>query len=99
MLPEFAIGLSPRVDINLQYHSPMVEINDNQKSIPIVHQPKPIVLQSPPLALMATLRDNIHAYTPHQCFYLSPFFINGKGIFPSGVYPPNKTLPETDLPA
>jgi hypothetical protein len=34
---------SLRVEINLQYHSPIFEINDNQQSIPIVHQTKPIV--------------------------------------------------------
>ena len=40
-----ATRLSPRVDINLQYHSPMVDINDNQQSIPTIHQPKPTVWQ------------------------------------------------------
>jgi hypothetical protein len=40
--------------------------------------------------LMATpSHDNIHAYTPHQCFYLSPFDINEKGYLPFGVDPPN----------
>jgi hypothetical protein len=34
---------SLRVDINLKYHSPIVEINENQKSIPTVHQPKPTI--------------------------------------------------------
>jgi hypothetical protein len=38
--------------------------------------------------LMTTLiHDNIHAYTPHQCFYLSPFDINGKGYLPLGLLP------------
>jgi hypothetical protein len=37
---------------------------------------------------MATLsHDSIHAYTPHQCFYLSPFEINGKGYLPLGLLP------------
>ena len=79
---------SLRVEINLQYHYPMVDINDKQKSIPIFHQPKTTVWQSPPLALMETLsHDNIHAYTPHKCFYLSPFNINGKGYLPLGLLP------------
>ena len=69
----------------------MVDINDNQQSIPTIHQPKPTVLQSPPLALMAALsHDKIHAYTLHQCFYLSPFDINGKGYLPLGLLPPTK---------
>jgi transposase InsO family protein len=33
VLLEFATVLSSRVDINLQYHSPIVDINDNQQSI------------------------------------------------------------------
>jgi hypothetical protein len=38
--------------------------------------------------LMETLiHDNIHAYSPHQCFYLSPFEINGKGYLPLGMLP------------
>jgi hypothetical protein len=38
--------------------------------------------------LMATLsHDKIHAYTPHQCLYLSPFDINGKGYLPLGLLP------------
>jgi hypothetical protein len=72
----------------------MVDINYNQQSIPIVHQPKPIVWQSPPLALMATptlvatlSHDNIQAYNLHQCFYLSPFDINGKWYLPLGMLP------------
>ena len=83
---------SLRADINIQYHSPMVEFNENQQSIPTVHQPNPTVWQSPPLALMATptlmatlSHDNIHAYTLYQCFYLSPFDINGKGYLPLGL--------------
>jgi hypothetical protein len=37
---------------------------------------------------METLsHDNIHAYTPHQCFYLSLFDINGKGYLPLGLLP------------
>jgi hypothetical protein len=67
--------------------SPRVDINDNQLS-------KPIVQQYPPLALMATLRHgNTHAHappmiiTPHQCFYLSPFDINGKWYLPLGMPP------------
>jgi hypothetical protein len=64
----------------------MVDINDNQQSIPTIHQPKPTLRQNPPLALMATLsHDKIHAYTPHQCFYLSPFDINDKGYLPLGI--------------
>ena len=57
-----------------------------------MHQPNPIVWQSPPLALMETptlmetlSHYNIHAYTPHQCFYLSPFDINEKGYLPLGL--------------
>jgi hypothetical protein len=45
VLPEFTTGLSPRVDINIQYHSPMVDINDKQQYTPTIHQPKPIVSQ------------------------------------------------------
>jgi hypothetical protein len=38
--------------------------------------------------LMETLNhDNIHVYTPHQCFYISPFDINGKGYQPLGLLP------------
>jgi hypothetical protein len=38
--------------------------------------------------LMATLsHDNIYAYTPHKCFYLSPFDINGKWYLPLGLLP------------
>ena len=91
---------SLRVYINLQYHSPIVDINDNQKSIPTIHQPRPTVWQYPPLALMetltlmATLRcDKIHAYTPHQCFYLPPFEINGKGYLPLGMLPLWPSIP------
>jgi hypothetical protein len=63
-------------------------MNDNQLSKPIVQQPNPTILKSPPLSLMETLsHDNIHAYTPHQCFYLSPFGINGKGYLPLGMLP------------
>jgi hypothetical protein len=72
----------------------MVDINDNQIFTPTIHQPKPIVSQSPPLALMATptlmktlIRDKIHVYTLHQCFYLSPFDINEKGYIPLGMLP------------
>ena len=36
VLPEFATKLSPRVDINLQYESPMVEINPYQLSINLI---------------------------------------------------------------
>ena len=28
---------SPKVDINLQYHSPIVDINENPQSIPTIH--------------------------------------------------------------
>jgi hypothetical protein len=38
--------------------------------------------------LMETLsHDNTHAHTPHQCFYLSPFDINGKGYLSLGMLP------------
>jgi hypothetical protein len=38
--------------------------------------------------LMATLSDDkIHDYTPHQCFILSPFDINGKGYLSLGLLP------------
>ena len=79
---------SLRVEINLQYHSPMVDINENQQSIWTFHQHKPIVWQYPPLVLMATLsHGKMHAYTPHQCLYLSPFDINVKGYLPLGLLP------------
>jgi hypothetical protein len=60
-----------------------------------------LVQQSPPLALMETptlmetlSHENTHAHAPpviiapHQCFYLSPFDINGKGYLSFGVSPP-----------
>ena len=79
---------SLRVDINLQYHSPIVDINENQQYIPTINQPKTTIWQSPPLALIATLsQHNIHAYTLYECFYLSPFDINGKGYLPLGLLP------------
>jgi len=38
--------------------------------------------------LMETLsHDNIHAYIPHKCFYLSPFDINEKGYLSLGFLP------------
>jgi hypothetical protein len=38
--------------------------------------------------LMETVsHDNIHGYTPDQCFYLSPFDINGKWYLPLGLLP------------
>jgi hypothetical protein len=43
--------------------------------------------------MMETLsHDNIHAYTPHQCFYLSPFDINNKGYLPLGLIPMSTCL-------
>jgi hypothetical protein len=37
---------------------------------------------------MTTLsHENTHAHTPHQCFYLSPFDINGKGYLSLGMLP------------
>ena len=84
---------SLRFEINVQYHSPMVEINENQQSMPIFHQPNWTIWQSPPLALMETLsHENTHAHTPHQCFYLSPFDINGKGYLTLRLLPLSKCL-------
>jgi hypothetical protein len=38
--------------------------------------------------LMTTLsHDNTHAHNIHQCFYLSPFDINGKGYLSLGFLP------------
>ena len=88
---------SLRVDINLQYYSPIVDINENKQSIPTIHQPKPIVWQSPPFPLMATptlmetlSHDTIHSYNPHQCFYISPFYINLKVYLCLGLLPLTK---------
>ena len=61
-----------------------------------------------PLALMETLWWNNEVISlmlplesclcPLHLKNLSPFVINGKGIFPSKDAPPAWTLPETDLP-
>jgi hypothetical protein len=77
-----------------QYHSPRVEINDNQQSKPIFHQPKPTIQQYPPLALMviptfmSILGPQNTVISPHQFFYLYPFDINGKGFLSLGLISP-----------
>ena len=54
---------SLRVYIILQDHSPRVDINENQKTT---------VQQSPPLAMMETLRHgNSYAHAPPDCMPLS----------------------------
>jgi hypothetical protein len=44
-LPDFLQGLTSitKVEINLQYHSAIVDINENQQYIPTIHQPKPTI--------------------------------------------------------
>jgi hypothetical protein len=61
---------------------------DTQELEQIITKLKVQIEESPPLELMErqtlleTLsHDNIHYYTPHQCFYISPFDING-GLLP-----------------
>jgi hypothetical protein len=44
-----------RVEINLQYHSPMVDINENQLCKPIFHQSKP------------TTQHQEQIYRPNKC--------------------------------
>jgi hypothetical protein len=76
------------------YDAPeLVDINENQVSKPIVQQYPPLALMEKP-TLMETIRHgNINAHappliiSPHQCFYLSTFDINGKGYLPLGLLP------------
>ena len=78
---------SLRFDINIQYHSPMFDINGNQESIPTIHQPNPIVWQSPSLALketpklMATLSHDNYPWSysssiePYICYSLFSYIL------------------------
>ena len=82
-----------RVDIDIQDHSPRVEINEKKLSKPTIQQSPPFALMESP-TLMETLRHGKnHAQnlsltiTPHQCFSVSPFDINGKWYLLLGLPP------------
>jgi hypothetical protein len=40
-----------------------------------------------PTFMETLIHDNTHTHTPHQCFYLSPFDINGKRYLSLGLLP------------
>jgi hypothetical protein len=76
----------------------MVDINDNTLSKPTAQKYPPLALMETP-TLMETLRHgNTHAHyppviiIPNQCFYLSPFDINGKGYLLLGMLPLSSCL-------
>jgi hypothetical protein len=83
---------SPRVDINLQYHSPRVEINENQQSKPIFHQPNPTLWHRRPDRPKKSSRPFADLVTQMNPCSRQPLYPLGL-VFPTLVHPSCQCAP------